>query len=298
MTPRLAYLALFLRDTSDVAQVLEASLKLPRVDGEFGPGQRNPAFIVGETALVLYDVDDPSLGEGAQPGLHHAGFDVSDPAGWAARAGVRSRILDDGAVAVEPEDTRGLRVRLCRIPRREPVVGSLVERIDHVGVASADNRAAIELFSGRWGFPVESQQTDLEVRTVIESFTSDKYGVVYRSRPPEPVGGLRVAFVTVGDCEFEFLQNFDPSHAAVLNHGQPGTTKQDQGAITRFIERRGAGLHHLALKTPDIDRVLGILADSGLRMIDTVGRPGSRRARIGFVHPAALGGLLLHFVER
>jgi hypothetical protein len=33
-------------------------------------------------------------------------------------------------------------------------------------------------------------------------------------------------------------------------------------------------------------------------MIDTVGRPGSRRARIGFVHPAALGGALLHFVER
>jgi hypothetical protein len=33
-------------------------------------------------------------------------------------------------------------------------------------------------------------------------------------------------------------------------------------------------------------------------MIDSKGRPGSRRALIGFVHPASLGGLLLHFVER
>ena len=33
-------------------------------------------------------------------------------------------------------------------------------------------------------------------------------------------------------------------------------------------------------------------------MIDRTGRPGSRRARIGFIHPASLGGLLLHFVER
>ena len=165
-------------------------------------------------------------------------------------------------------------------------------------MASADNLAAVELFSKRMGFVIESQQTDLEVRTVVESFTSDKYGVVYQNRAPEVVGGLRVAFITIGDCELEFLQNFDPAHEAEIEHGHAGTTKQDQGAITRFIERRGAGLHHLALKTGDIDRTLSVLAGAGLRMIDQAGRPGSRRARIGFVHPAALGGILLHLVER
>jgi methylmalonyl-CoA/ethylmalonyl-CoA epimerase len=165
-------------------------------------------------------------------------------------------------------------------------------------VASADNERAVELFAGAMGFPLESRQTDLEVVTVIESFTSDKYGVVYRNRPPEPVGGLRVAFVTVGDCDLEFLQSFDPRHGAEVQHGGPGTTKQDQGAIARYLARRGPGLHHLALKTPDIDMALGALDRAGLRVIDRAGRPGSRRARIGFVHPAALGGVLLHFVER
>ena len=80
--------------------------------------------------------------------------------------------------------------------------------------------------------------------------------------------------------------------------GAPGNTRGDKGAIARYIERRGPGLHHLALKTPDIDATLARLYGAGHRMIDHTGRPGSRRARIGFIHPASLGGLLLHFVER
>jgi len=299
ITPaRLAYLAIALRDFEDVASVLGDILGLPRLDGDLGLGVQAPVFAVGNAALALFAPEDPFLGGEAQPGIHHAGFSVDDPAAWAAEAGVSYRMLPGGALALDPAGTCGLRMYLGRLTGQQAASGPLIERIDHVGVASADNRAVLNLFCGRWGFPLESQQTDLEVRTVIESFTSDKYGVVYQSRPPEPVGGLRVAFVTVGDCELEFLQNFDPSHAAEIQHGRPGTTKQDQGAITRFIDRRGAGPHHLALKTPDIDRVLGLLAEAGLRMIDTVGRPGSRRARIGFVHPVSMGGLLLHFVER
>ncbi len=169
-------------------------------------------------------------------------------------------------------------------------------------MASSDNEKATDVFSGRLGCPVESVQTDMEVRMAVESFTSDKYGVVYHNRPPEPVGGLRVRFLTAGDCEFELLQPFDPVPENADDSGpapnQPGNTRGDRGAIGRYIERRGPGLHHLALKTPHIDALLPGLADKGLRMIDTNGRPGSRRALIGFVHPSALGGLLLHFVER
>jgi catechol 2,3-dioxygenase-like lactoylglutathione lyase family enzyme len=175
---------------------------------------------------------------------------------------------------------------------------SLVERIDHLGIACANNQAAVAVFNERMGLPVESQQTDVEVETAVESFTSDKYGVVYHSRTPRVVGGLRVAFLTAGDCELEFLQNFDPSQGAAQRDGAAGTTRQDQGAITRFIAAHGAGLHHVALKTPDIDGTLLALERSGARMIDRVGRPGSRRARIGFVHPASFGGVLFHLVQR
>src|SRR5262249_5554954 len=141
------------------------------------------------------------------------------------------------------------------------------------------------VFCGRLGFRIESRQTDMEVSIAVESFTSDRYGVVYHSRPPEPMGGLRIAFVTIGDSELEFLANFDPRQRGAVDHGRAGTTRQDQGAIARFVASHGRGLHHLALKSPDIDALLGSMAAAGLPMIDTRGRPGSRRALIGFPHP-------------
>jgi methylmalonyl-CoA/ethylmalonyl-CoA epimerase len=52
------------------------------------------------------------------------------------------------------------------------------------------------------------------------------------------------------------------------------------------------------LKVTDIDASLASLAAAGHAVIDEVGRPGSRRARIGFLHPKALGGVLVHLVER
>ena len=70
------------------------------------------------------------------------------------------------------------------------------------------------------------------------------------------------------------------------------------GAIGRYMERHGPGLHHLALKTADIDATLSAFSYQGLSMIDIRGRPGSRRARIGFIHPRSLSGVLVHLVER
>ena len=132
---------------------------------------------------------------------------------------------------------------------------------------------------------------------VVETFTSDKYGVAYRPKSAELVGGVRVAFVTIGDCELEFLQNLNPQTTRTVESG-PGSTRQDQNVISRFIQSRGPGLHHLALKVRDIDGQLGKLESAGYTMIDTAGRPGSRLAQIGFIHPASLGGLLIHLVER
>ena len=87
-------------------------------------------------------------------------------------------------LALAPEATAGVRTFLTEPVRLEPSAPGWVQGIDHIGVASADNAAALEVFCGRLGFPLESTQTDLEVRIPVESFTSDKYGVVYHSREP------------------------------------------------------------------------------------------------------------------
>ena len=297
----LAYVAVAVRDLDAAAHEFSESVGLARAT-MFSDAA---VFGVGRSALALFDVEDPLLGGNAKPGVHHIALAATDPEGMAQKHGLLVTSTGVGLggakqVEIAPEATCGIRTRIIEPLNIDANAGGLVECIDHIGVASTDNRAAIETFCDTLGCPLESQQTDIEVRTAIESFTSDKYGVVYHNRPPETVGGLRVAFITVGDCELEFLQNYDPALEAGNRLGDAaGTTGGDKSAIARFVERNGPGLHHLALKTTNIDGMLDRLGAAGHRMIDSVGRPGSRRARIGFIHPQAFGGgLVVHFVER
>lgn len=296
--PELAYLALISRDIQAASHLLGEVLGLRRTDCPTEDGAA-PVFAAGRAALALFAPGDRFVDGETRTGVHHIGLDYGGGLPPVGTAGApRTGLGGCMRQALSISETAGVRVFLTGSLDIERGGQSPVERIDHLGIASADNQAAIAAFSGRMGLQVESQQTDMEVETAIESFTSDKYGVVYHTRPPRVAGGLRVAFLTAGDCELEFLQNFDVSHGAELRHGAAGNTRQDQGAITKFIAAHGAGLHHVALKTPDIDATLAALKRSGARMIDQVGRPGSRRARIGFIHPASFGGVLIHLVQR
>lgn len=307
----LDYVALACRDPAALEATLTDALRLGRREVDIAgsaTGQRVCGVAVGDVTLLLFETGDELLDESTRVGVHHLGFACDDPAAFAAdvrlySADPVSEGISGEQFALDPKACGGVRARVG-LPLPQFAAGSsdVVERIDHIGIASADNRNAEALFAGRFGFEVESRQTDMETRAVIESFTSDRYGVKHHARTPEAVGGLRVSFISVGDCELEFLEEFDAqamSDSRTLQLGEaPGTTQQDQGAIGRFIARQGAGLHHLALKTPDINQVLGELRAAGIRTIDDTGRPGSRRAQIGFIHPSASGGILIHFVER
>ncbi len=92
---------------------------------------------------------------------------------------------------------------------------------------------------------------------------------------------VRVAFLEVGGTYLEFLE--------------PTTA---DSAVGRFLEQRGAGMHHVALGVPNVDRKLAELKARGYAVVDEVGRPGARGRRVGFAHPAAFGGVLVEFVER
>ncbi|MEJ5989734.1 VOC family protein [Ramlibacter sp. PS3R-8] len=306
LASQIAYVALASKDPAATALVLQQHLKLPRTDLLDAAGTAVPVFALGRSALAVFPLGHPMIDGDATPGVHHIALGVDDverAVRHAAEVGIAAAGANPGlggrkTVALDRQATVGVRVRLTDgldLPRQ---AGEVIERIDHLGVASADVAEDERVFSRKLGFEVESRQTDMEVSMAVESFTSDKYGVVYHNRPPQPVGGLRVAFITVGDCELEFLANFDPDDGAQVEHGRSGSTKQDQGAITRFVQSRGRGLHHMALKAKDIDATLAGMARAGLPMIDTRGRPGSRRARIGFAHPHATGGILMHLVQR
>ena len=305
----LAYTALVVADVAATATALARAFGMRRTDCAVGASDRTtPVFAVGASAVALFAPTDPFVSGQAKPGVHHIAFEVAD-----LEAGVRNTTAV-GVPAAEAEPSAGLlgtgRGRLARAATwgvrtylSEPLTlartrSGWVELIDHLGVASADNAAAIDAFVTRLGCPLESTQTDMEVSIAVESFTSDTYGVVYHTRPPQTVGGLRVVFVTVGDCELEFLQDLDPGQDVLVAHDRAGTTKQDRGAIARFVASRGPGLHHIALKVTDINSALASLERAGHVMLDAVGRPGSRRALIGFIHPKSLNGVLMHLVQR
>jgi catechol 2,3-dioxygenase-like lactoylglutathione lyase family enzyme len=301
MTLQLGYVALALREPQRGARFFGDELGLPRGSMDLD-GEEIPVFKIGDAALALFRAGHPFLTGRVTAGVDHLGLTtreagpkklVREPSPRPGPGKTQQRHL--------PTDLTGgacLRISAPLGLKFEGKPSAMVHRIDHVGIASTDNAAAEAFCTGRLGLALESRQTDMEFSASFESFTSDKYGVVYHPRTPRAVGGLKVSFVTLGDCEMEFLQDFDPAMGTEINHGKAGTTKQDQGAIGRFVERHGAGLHHLALKTPDIDDTLALLIRRGHRVIDRIGRPGSRRSRIGFLHPVTTGGVLVHLVER
>lgn len=248
----LAYVGVVVRDVSTVAGILERDFDLPRGTCEMGDtGRRAPVFPVGQTALALFELGDPFVGGAEKTGLHHIAVTVEGLVGRvldAADMGLPAVDVEaepglDGVrrVLLDPSATCGTLIYLSDpLPLPvESIQDGDVERIDHLGVASADNAEAVEVFARKMGWPIESTQTDVEISTKTEAFTSDKYGVVYRNHQPEFIGGLRVSFITVGDLELEFLQNIDPASVGIVDYGHAGSTRQDQGAISRYIENRG-----------------------------------------------------------
>jgi methylmalonyl-CoA/ethylmalonyl-CoA epimerase len=68
--------------------------------------------------------------------------------------------------------------------------------------------------------------------------------------------------------------------------------------VRRFVENRGAGIHHIALEVDDIEAMVAKLAGAGLRLIDERPRSGAHGTRVAFVHPKSTGGVLVELVQR
>jgi methylmalonyl-CoA/ethylmalonyl-CoA epimerase len=70
-----------------------------------------------------------------------------------------------------------------------------------------------------------------------------------------------------------------------------------QTPVGRFLDRRGAGVHHVAYRVDSVADALDDLRASGVPLVDEEPRAGSRGTRIAFVHPKGVGGVLVELVE-
>lgn len=92
--------------------------------------------------------------------------------------------------------------------------------------------------------------------------------------------GARIAGYVAGDALIELLE---PS--------VPGTP------IAKFIEKRGAGIHHLCLAVDDLDATLARCRGAGVVTIDQEPRRGAEGKRVAFLHPKSTAGILIELSE-
>ena len=69
----------------------------------------------------------------------------------------------------------------------------------------------------------------------------------------------------------------------------------EDSPIAKFIEKKGAGVHHVAFAVEDTDTALQDAKDKGVRLIDEHSRKGAEELMIGFMHPKSTFGVLTEF---
>ena len=92
---------------------------------------------------------------------------------------------------------------------------------------------------------------------------------------------VRVAFLsTGGETRIELLEP--------LGNDSP---------VAKFLENRGEGIQHLAVRVKNIEAVLAELKQKAVILVDDKPRVGAEGAKIAFVHPKSTKGVLLELVE-
>ncbi|MDO9026511.1 MAG: methylmalonyl-CoA epimerase [bacterium] len=91
---------------------------------------------------------------------------------------------------------------------------------------------------------------------------------------------VKVAFIGIGQSRIELLESTAPD-----------------GNIAKFIESKGEGIHHLAVKVDNIEKALEELTAKGYQLIDKTPRIGAGGHKIAFLHPKSTKGVLLELSQ-
>lgn len=111
-----------------------------------------------------------------------------------------------------------------------------------------------------------------------ESFYSKILALKISDR--ETHGDLNAAFVPIGDTRIELLQSSNPANV-----------------ISKFIEKKGEGIQHIAYEVEDIEKAIAEMTEKGIEMLDKKPRMGAHNSKIAFVNPKYTYGILVEFVE-
>lgn len=92
--------------------------------------------------------------------------------------------------------------------------------------------------------------------------------------------GIKAAFFSAGGTKIELIEPLEKD-----------------GAISKFIERRGEGIHHMAFRVDNVEKMLEQLKEQGITLIDEHPRTGLEGGKIAFLHPKSTGNVLIELCE-
>jgi methylmalonyl-CoA/ethylmalonyl-CoA epimerase len=91
---------------------------------------------------------------------------------------------------------------------------------------------------------------------------------------------VKVAFIPIGESRIELLEATSPD-----------------STVAKFIDKRGEGVHHIALEVENLEDLLGELKSKGIKLVDERPRMGAHNTMIAFLHPKSTGGILLELCQ-
>ncbi|MBM4330760.1 MAG: methylmalonyl-CoA epimerase [Deltaproteobacteria bacterium] len=112
----------------------------------------------------------------------------------------------------------------------------------------------------------------------VEKFYSEILKMEIHDR--EQLKEIKATFIPVGDTAIELLQSTNP-----------------EGVISKFIEKKGEGVHHIAYQVDNIEKALEDLKAKGVQLIDEKPRRGAHNSRVAFINPKGTYGVLIELVE-
>jgi len=115
----------------------------------------------------------------------------------------------------------------------------------------------------------------------ISDVFGDLLGLKLRSREKIDDQKVITDIYETGSGKLEFLKATD-----------------ENSPIAQFIEKKGKGMHHIALKVDNLQAALDYLKGQGTQLIDTSPRIGAEGFKIAFLHPKSTGGILIELCEQ
>jgi LAO/AO transport system kinase len=173
---------------------------------------------------------------------------------------------------------------LADLFRRDGIEEQLTELSDQVATKTTDLYSAVEEIIGRRADRGARYINHLGIATKgIEEalpFWRDALGLENVHSETVEDQKVRVAMLPLGESRIELLEPIS-----------------DDSPISKFLEKRGGGIHHIAIEVDDIAAVLAKLKSHGTRLIDETPRYGAEGCLVAFVHPVSTGGVLLELVQ-